>query len=186
MAGRLDGVDIVIVDDDKDVLEALDTALKSEGAVTRCVSDGNEAVRVCQDDPPELVVLDMMLPGRSGFLVLEKIKGHPDSPMVIMVTANEGKRHQAYAESLGVDKYLLKPVPLERLITVCEELVAKLDAQDEADGLAFEEDGAGDSGPRGANDGRSGPRGAGGKAGKPSDDQSGDAQGGSARGAKGR
>jgi DNA-binding response OmpR family regulator len=65
----------------------------------------------------------MMLPKRSGFLVLEKIKRFENCPRVVMVTANEGKRHQVYAEALGVDGYLLKPVRLERLIAMAEELV---------------------------------------------------------------
>ena len=121
--GRLEDVKVLIVDDDRDVLEAFDAAFQAEGALTQLVSDGNEAVRVCQEDPPDLVILDMMLPRRSGFLVLEKIKGKEDSPFVIMVTANEGKRHQAYAESLGVDRYMLKPVPLERLLDAAVELV---------------------------------------------------------------
>ena len=130
MSGRLEDVRVLIVDDDRDILESFDAALQAEGAETLCVQDGNEAVAVCQEDPPDVVVLDMMLPRRSGFLVLEKIKGFEDSPIVIMVTANEGKRHQAYAESLGVDKYLLKPVPLERLIDVICELLDKEDAED--------------------------------------------------------
>jgi DNA-binding response OmpR family regulator len=71
----------------------------------------------------------MMLPGRSGFLALEKIKGHEDSPLVVMVTANEGKRHQAYAESLGVDGYLLKPVPLQKLIETVDRLVRNRDLE---------------------------------------------------------
>ena len=51
---------------------------------------------------------------------------------MIMVTANEGRRHQAYAESLGVDRYLLKPVPLQRLIDAAAELIAEQDsAEDE-------------------------------------------------------
>ena len=133
MSGRLTGVNVVLVDDDPDVLEAMDTAMKAEGAQTRTVMDGNEAVRVCQEDVPDLVVLDMMLPKRSGFLVVEKIKGFEDSPVVIMLTANEGRRHQAYAESLGVDKYLLKPVPLERLLSVSVELLAGRAAEDEAE-----------------------------------------------------
>lgn len=130
MPGRLQGVKVVLVDDDRDVLEAMDAAMKAEGAATRAVGDGNEAVRVCQEEPPDLVVLDMMLPKRSGFLVLEKIKGYERAPSVIMLTANEGKRHQAYAESLGVDKYLLKPAPLERLISVAEELIRSRVAED--------------------------------------------------------
>lgn len=132
MSGRLDDVRILIVDDDQDILESFDAALQAEGALTMTVADGNEAVAAVQNDPPDIVVLDMMLPKRSGFLVLEKIKGFEDSPLVIMVTANEGKRHQAYAESLGVDGYLQKPVPLEQLIEKCLELLDKEAAEDDA------------------------------------------------------
>jgi len=131
MPGRLDGVRILIVDDDPDILESIDAALQAEDAETMTVSDGNAAVAAClSDDPPDVVVLDMMLPKRSGFLVLEKIKGREDSPLVVMVTANEGKRHQAYAESLGVDSYLLKPVPLSQLIDTIDELLTKEEAED--------------------------------------------------------
>lgn len=132
MSGRLEDVRVLIVDDDRDVLESMDAAFQAEGAATMLATDGNEAVRICHEDPPDLVVLDMMLPRRSGFLALEKIKGREDSPIVIMVTANEGKRHQAYAESLGVDKYLLKPVPLERLVSVAAQLIDSADAEEDA------------------------------------------------------
>jgi len=115
---RLKDRTVLIVDDDREVLEAIDQAMQAEGALTQTCQDGNTAVRICESDPPQLVVLDMMLPKRSGFLVLEKVKRLPEPPAVIMVTANEGKRHQQYAESLGVDGYLLKPVRLERLITM--------------------------------------------------------------------
>lgn len=127
---RLEDVKVLIVDDDRDVLESIEAAFQSEGAATQLAMDGQEAVRICQEEPPDLVVLDMMLPRRSGFLVLEKIKGHEDSPLVIMVTANEGKRHQAYAESLGVDAYLLKPVPLSRLLDTAVRLLDQADAEE--------------------------------------------------------
>lgn len=120
---RLKEKKVLIVDDDPEVLESINQALQVEGALTQTCSDGNTAVRICEVDPPELVVLDMMLPKRSGFLVLERIKRLPQAPRVIMVTANEGKRHQQYAETLGVDGYLLKPVRLERLITLAAELL---------------------------------------------------------------
>lgn len=136
MPGRLDGVRVLVVDDDPDVLESIDAALQAEGADTMTLSDGNAAVAACQDDPPDVVVLDMMLPKRSGFLVLEKIKGREDSPLVVMVTANEGRRHQAYAESLGVDKYLQKPVPLAQLVDVIDELLTR---QEQEEGLDDEE-----------------------------------------------
>jgi len=118
---------ILIVDDDADIRESFEAALQAEGALTLVAPDGNEAIRIVSEDPPELVVLDMMLPKRSGFLVLEKIKGYEESPAVIMVTANEGKRHQAYAESLGADDYLQKPVPLSKLIETAVRLLEKRD-----------------------------------------------------------
>jgi DNA-binding response OmpR family regulator len=122
---RLKEKKILIVDDDPEVLESINQALQVEGALTQTCTDGNTAVRICEVDPPELVVLDMMLPKRSGFLVLERIKKIAVPPRVIMVTANEGKRHQQYAENLGVDGYLLKPVRLERLITLAMELLGQ-------------------------------------------------------------
>lgn len=121
--GRLADVRVLIVDDDADIRDSFEAAFQSEGALTQVCSDGQDAVRICHEDPPDVVILDMMLPKRSGFLVLEKIKGREDSPIVIMVTANEGRRHQAYAESLGADRYLLKPVPLDRLLEVTSELL---------------------------------------------------------------
>jgi len=124
---RLKDVRVLIVDDDRDVLESMDAAFQAEGADTQTAMDGDEAVRLCADDPPDLVILDMMLPRRSGFLALEKIKGRSDSPLVIMVTANEGKRHQEYADSMGVDRYLLKPIPLGKLLDEAAALLADRD-----------------------------------------------------------
>lgn len=131
--GRLENARVLIVDDDRDILESIEAAFLSEGALTLTASDGDEAVRLCNDDPPDLVILDMMLPKRSGFLALEKIKGYEDAPIVIMVTANEGKRHQAYGESLGVDAYMIKPVPLGRLLDKAIQLIEADEAADEAD-----------------------------------------------------
>ena len=119
---RLQDRKILIVDDDPEIRAAIDHALQAEGALTQTCGDGNSAVRIVESDPPDLVILDMMLPKRSGFLVLEKIKKFDHSPRVVMVTANEGKRHQQYAENLGVDGYVLKPVRLERLIGMLEDL----------------------------------------------------------------
>ncbi len=121
---RLDGVRVLIVDDDRDVVDTFRMALEAEGAEVSVATDGNTGVRRATEEKPDLVVLDLMLPGRSGFLALEKIKGRSDSPSVIMVTANEGRRHAEYAEQMGVDAYLVKPVPLGQLIEHIERLTA--------------------------------------------------------------
>jgi DNA-binding response OmpR family regulator len=115
MSARLQDRRILIVDDDEDILASIDLALRTEGAATHTVTDGNAAVTAAHAGF-DAVVLDMMLPRRSGFLVLEKLLEEERRPIVVMVTANQGKRHMEYAKDLGVDAYLVKPVPLERLI----------------------------------------------------------------------
>ena len=79
--------------------------------------DGNQGLAMAEREDPDLVILDMMMPKRSGFLVLEKLRRTRPVPMrVIMITANEGSRHKAYAEMLGVDDYIRKPFAMDRLL----------------------------------------------------------------------
>src|SRR5207249_11831806 len=89
-------------------------------------ANGNKAVELAEKTNPDLIVLDMMLPGRSGFLVLEKLKAKKprnSKPYVIMITGNQGARHKMYAESLGVSEYFNKPVKLDKLIASAEKLL---------------------------------------------------------------
>ena len=125
----MDGKTILIVDDDPDMVTALKTVLDGTGAKIATAADGNAAVDSAARLDPDVVVLDAMLPKRSGFLVLEKLKGpnkkKGQRPYVIMITGNAGKRHQLWAESLGVDGYLNKPFRIERLTERIDELFAK-------------------------------------------------------------
>lgn len=118
---------ILLVDDDSDILTSMQAAFEPTGAVVETASNGNKAVELAERNQPDLVVLDMMLPGRSGFLVLEKIKARKPrntKPFVIMITGNQGARHKMYAESLGVSEYFTKPVKLDKLISTAERLLA--------------------------------------------------------------
>jgi DNA-binding response OmpR family regulator len=127
MAQTLDGKKILIVDDDNDILTSIQAAFEPTGAVIETASNGNKAVEIAEKSQPDLVVLDMMLPGRSGFLVLEKIKAKKprgSKPYVIMITGNQGARHKMYAESLGVSEYLNKPVKMDKLLSTAERLLA--------------------------------------------------------------
>lgn len=123
----LSGKNILLVDDDGDLLTAMRTILDESGATIRTAKDGSEAMTQAAEFDPDLIVLDAMLPKRSGFLVLEKLKGAAkkkgDKPLVIMITGNEGKRHQTWAQSLGVDAYFNKPFRMERLVEKIETLL---------------------------------------------------------------
>jgi len=122
-----DGKKFLIVDDDPDMITALETVLDGSGAEIAVATDGNAALEQAASFQPDLVVLDAMLPKRSGFLVLEKLrtdgKKKGGRPFVIMITGNAGKRHQVWAESLGVDGYLNKPFRMERLVERMEQLL---------------------------------------------------------------
>jgi DNA-binding response OmpR family regulator len=122
-APRLQGRSVLIVDDDEDILSSIDLAMRAEGAQTSKATDGSAAVLACQNERPDAVVLDMMLPRASGFVVLEKIMEGENPPVVVMITANQGKRHMEYAQGMGVHAYLNKPVSLQRLVETVARLV---------------------------------------------------------------
>ncbi|MBM4002909.1 MAG: response regulator [Planctomycetes bacterium] len=115
---------ILLVDDDAEIVEAIKFALESKGFKVLIARDGNQGLAMAEREDPDLMILDMMMPKRSGFLVLEKLRRSRPVPMrIIMITANEGSRHKAYAEMLGVDEYLRKPFAMDRLVDSVNKLL---------------------------------------------------------------
>jgi DNA-binding response OmpR family regulator len=116
---------VLLVDDDSEIVESVRIALESNGFEVLVARDGNQGLAMAEREDPDLVVLDMMMPKRSGFLVLEKLRRTRPVPLrVIMITANEGSRHKAYAEMLGVDDYIRKPFAMDRLMESVKRLLA--------------------------------------------------------------
>jgi DNA-binding response OmpR family regulator len=113
---------VLVVDDDSEILTALRTVLEKRGYRVLTATDGNQGLAAAEREAPDLVVVDMMMPKKSGFLVLEKLKSRPSGPAVIMITANEGSRHRAYASALGADDYLRKPFDMSRFLESVERL----------------------------------------------------------------
>ena len=123
-SGQKAGKRILLVDDDAEIVESLRLALEANGYTVLVARDGNQGLALSERENPDLVILDMMMPKRSGFLVLEKLRRSRPVPLrVIMITANEGTRHKAYAEMLGVDDYIRKPFPMDRLIESVQRLI---------------------------------------------------------------
>jgi len=115
---------VLLVDDDNDILESMRTVLEAKGYKVMVARDGNAGLTVAEREDPDLIVLDMMMPKKSGFLVLEKLKGRPGGLIpTIMITGNEGSRHRAYAEMLGVRDYLRKPFAMEKLVKSVEQIL---------------------------------------------------------------
>jgi DNA-binding response OmpR family regulator len=114
---------ILVIDDDPDIVQTIRTVLERRGYRVLTACDGNAGLAVAEREAPSLVVVDMMMPRKSGFLVLEKLKTRGEAgPRVIMITANEGSRHRAYAEMLGVDDYLRKPFGMDQLLASVSRL----------------------------------------------------------------
>jgi DNA-binding response OmpR family regulator len=119
------GKRILLVDDDNEIVESMRTVLETRGYEILVAKDGNQGLVMAESESPDLIVLDMMMPKRSGFLVLEKLRrSRPDPVRVIMITANEGSRHKAYAEMLGVDDYIRKPFAMDRLLESVDRLLS--------------------------------------------------------------
>ncbi|MDO4550539.1 MAG: response regulator [Planctomycetia bacterium] len=122
------GKKILIIDDDQEIVESMQLALESKGYQVFCGSDGNQGLALTERESPDLLILDMMMPKRSGFLVMEKLRRTLRVPVrIIMITANEGNRHKTYAETLGVDDYIRKPFPMDRLLESVKRLIGEPD-----------------------------------------------------------
>lgn len=118
------GKTVLIVDDDFEIIESVRYALEGAGHRVVIARDGNQGLALAEREDPDLMILDMMMPKRSGFLVLEKLRRMHDEPLpVIMITGNEGSRHKAYAELLGVSEYIRKPFAMDRLMDAVGKLL---------------------------------------------------------------
>ena len=123
---------ILIVDDDREMARIMSSAFENAGYTTTVARDGNEGLAVAETKAPDLIVLDMMMPRRSGFLVLERLRQILDSPIpVVVVTGNFGDRHRTYAEVLGVGGYFYKPVKLPLLLEKVNDLLMEKELENE-------------------------------------------------------
>jgi len=114
------------------VVQTISIGLADLGQTILTASDGARALEVAEQEDPDILVLDLMLPRRGGFQVLQKLKGNRTMrgkrPLICMVTGNEGMRHQQFAEQNGVDDYLRKPFAITNLVEIVQDFIAKLDA----------------------------------------------------------
>ncbi len=107
---------IVVIEDDREISNTVQTVLKASGYQVLAATNGQDGRKLITSRKPDLVLTDMMMPRMGGFPVLESLGEMKNAPKVIMRTANEVSRHKAYAEMLGVVDYLRKPFAMEVLL----------------------------------------------------------------------
>src|SRR5437870_479290 len=112
---------ILLVDDDYELSDGIRAVLENQGHKVLQARDGQQGKQLIYQQRPDLVILDMMMPRMGGYPVLEHFRDKPDAPPIIMITANEGSRHKAYAEYLGVIDYIRKPFAMERLMEAVDK-----------------------------------------------------------------
>lgn len=120
---RSTGRRILLVDDDDSIVEPVRMALLERGHEVLRARDGHEAILRVERDQPDLVVLDLVMPRRSGFSVLDRIRSGPTSPRVVMVTGNAEPQYRAAAELRGADAFMAKPFDIDELLEVVESLL---------------------------------------------------------------
>ncbi|MDX6770271.1 MAG: response regulator [Elusimicrobiota bacterium] len=118
---------VLIVEDEPAIAENLAALLRLRGHQVELVADGPEAVEAARKRPPELVLLDVMLPRMSGFDACRLLKADPKSAKakVIMVTGLGRMGDVEDAFNAGADDYLIKPFDSERLFKKMEKVLAK-------------------------------------------------------------
>ena len=116
---------VLIVDDEPDVLLMLRVNLESEGYSTALAADGETALRRVEEEHPDLMLLDVMMPVMDGWAVLESL-AQADDPRIVVVSAKSSNRDIVRALSMGACDYVVKPFDPDELVRTVARVLASL------------------------------------------------------------
>ncbi len=119
------GTRVMLVEDDRSILELLELELGHRNLEVRCANDGPSALEVAESFRPEVVVLDIMLPGLDGVGVLKRLRRRGDRTPVLMLTARDTLPDKVHSLDMGADDYLTKPFHVEELLARLGALVRR-------------------------------------------------------------
>ncbi len=125
---------ILVVDDEPTILAALATRLRAEEFLVETAVDGPSAVAAAAASEPDLVVLDVMLPGFDGLEVCRRIQAVRSTP-VLMLTARSDETDMLIGLGIGADDYLTKPFSMRELVARVRVLLRRMDRVDGVDGV---------------------------------------------------
>lgn len=119
---------ILIVEDEESLLQLESILLTSKGYQVTGVTDGMAALKAIAENRPDLVLLDIMMPGIDGFEVCRRIKQNPatESLPVVMLTAKKSTLDQARGAEVGAAAYITKPFKSQKVVSVIEGLLQKI------------------------------------------------------------
>lgn len=107
---------VLIVDDEKSIVDILKFNLESSGFGTICAYDGQEGLRLAREQNPDLILLDIMLPYIDGFEVCKTLRAEGSNIPIIMITAREEETDKIFGLELGADDYITKPFSVRELM----------------------------------------------------------------------
>lgn len=124
---------IMIVEDEKDIREVLAYNLEREGYKVQTAADGKQALKLIQENVPDLVLLDLMLPKIDGLEVCKRLKEDPETVAIpiIMVTAKGEESDIVLGLELGADDYMVKPFSPKELLARVKAVIRRRELQDE-------------------------------------------------------
>ena len=114
---------LLLVDDEKDFVNTLAERLELRGFQVQTALDGESALKIVETDPPQVVVLDVLMPGLSGLYVLQQMKARVPQIPVILLTGRGSATEGAEGMQLGAYDYLMKPINIDNLIRKLEKAV---------------------------------------------------------------
>ncbi len=117
-------IEILLIDDDPDFSIMLRTLLRGRDFQVRSVYSGNEGIDTCREEPPDVVLLDLLMPDTDGWEVCEQIRSFSDVPIIIL-SALGAPASVARALDAGADDYLIKPVHASLLASRLNALVRR-------------------------------------------------------------
>lgn len=127
---------VLVVDDEPNILLSLEFLMQQAGFEVVTAEDGESALAGVAATPPEVILLDISLPGISGFDVLERLRADPDhaGTLIIMLTAHGREVEREKGLSLGADDYITKPFSTRDLVEKVQALLAGRQAADPGQG----------------------------------------------------
>jgi two-component system response regulator MprA len=130
---------VLVVDDDPAVLDSLALVLGLDGFDVETASDGREAIRTLAATRPDVVLLDVLMPGLDGLEVCRRMRGSGDRTPVLMLTARDAVTERVAGLDAGADDYLAKPFARDELIARLRALLRRTGWEGDRDVLRFED-----------------------------------------------